>query len=132
MWCIGELTLEYRQRMYELLALYAQPLDPREPVVCIDEKSLQLIGHSRQPLPLSPGVPVKHDYEYVRKGTTNLFVAVEPKAGYREVSVTEHRGKPDFVGFVSGLLGGTYAAARRVHLVVDNLNTHFRSSARAC
>jgi hypothetical protein len=126
MWCIGELTQEYRQRMYELLTLYAQPLDPREPVVCIDEKSMQLIGHSRLPLPMSPGVAVKHDYEYVRNGTTNLFVAVEPKAGHREVSVTEHRGKPDFVNFVSALLGGTYAAARRVHLVVDNLNTHFR------
>jgi hypothetical protein len=64
----------------------------------------------------------------VRNGTTNLFVAVEPKAGHREVSVTAHRGKADFVAFVSGLLQGTYAAARRVHLVVDNLNTHFRKS----
>ena len=66
------------------------------------------------------------DYEYVRNGTTNLFVAVEPKAGRRIVSVTEHRGKIDFVAFVGELLTGAYAKARRVHLVVDNLNTHFR------
>ena len=59
-------------------------------------------------------------------GTTNLFVAVEPKAGQRIVSVTERRGKTDFVAFVSELLTGAYAKARRVHLVVDNLNTHFR------
>jgi hypothetical protein len=117
MWCIGELTHEYRQRMYHLLALYGQPLNTREPVVCIDEKSLQLIAHSRAPLPMSPAHPAKHDYEYVRHGTTNLFVAVEPKGGHREVSVTEHRGKPDFVAFVAELLQGTYAAAKRVHLV---------------
>jgi hypothetical protein len=126
MWCIGQITQEYRQRMYELLALYAQPFDPREPVVCIDEKSLQLIGHSRTPLPMSPGVIAKHDYEYVRRGTSNLFVAVEPKAGQRVVSVTEQRGKVDFVEFITSLLGGVYARARRVHLVLDNLNTHFR------
>lgn len=126
MWCIGALTEEYRRRMYGLLALYAQPLRPDEPVICIDEKSLQLIAHSRQPLPMRPGAAAKQDYEYVRKGTTNLFVAVEPKAGQRVVSVTEHRGKADFVGFVQTLLTDTCAAARRVHLVLDNLNIHFR------
>lgn len=128
MWCVGELTLEYRRRMYELLKLYARPFDAREPVVCIDEKSLQLLGHSRAPLPMVPGAPAKIDYEYVRGGTTNLFVAVEPKAGHREVSVTPHRSKTDFVAFVTSLLAGTYAAARRVHIVVDNLNIHFRKS----
>ena len=126
MWCIGTITQEYRQRMYELLALYAKPFDAREPVVCIDEKSLQLLGHSRAPLPMSPGVIAKDDYEYVRRGTSNLFVAVEPKAGQRVVSVTERRGKVDFVEFIASLLGGVYATARRVHLVLDNLNTHFR------
>lgn len=128
MWCIGQITEEYRQRMYALLALYARPLDPREPVVCIDEKSLQLLAHSRAPLPIAPGAVRKEDYEYVRKGTSNLFVAVEPKAGRRTVTVTEQRGKRDFVAFVCSLLGGTYAAARRIHIVVDNLNTHFRKS----
>ena len=126
MWCIGALTEEYRRRMYDLLALYAKPLRADEPVICIDEKSLQLIGHSRQPLPIAPGAPAKQDYEYVRQGTTNLFVAVEPKAGQRIVSVTDHRGKTDFVNFVQTLLTDTYAAARRVHLVLDNLNIHFR------
>jgi hypothetical protein len=126
MWCIGALTEEYRHRMYGLLALYARPFNAREPVVCVDEKSLQLIGHSRAPLPMSRGNIAKDDYEYVRNGTSNLFVAVEPKAGQRMVSVTERRGKVDFVEFISSLLGGAYAKARRVHLVLDNLNTHFK------
>lgn len=126
MWCIGALTEEYRRRMYGLLALYAKPLRADEPVICIDEKSLQLLAHSREPVPMAPGAPAKQDCEYVRKGTTNLFVAVEPKAGQRIVSVTDHRGKTDFVAFVQTLLSDTYATARRVHLVLDNLNTHFR------
>ena len=126
MWCIGTLTEEYRRRMYNLLALYARPLRCDEPVICIDEKSLQLLAHSREPLPMVPGARAKQDYEYVRKGTTNLFVAVEPKAGQRVVSVTAQRGKVDFVVFVQALLTDTYAAARKVHLVLDNLNIHFR------
>ena len=126
MWCIGTLTEEYRQRMYHLLALYAKPLCRDEPVICIDEKSLQLLEHSRQPLPMAAHVVAKEDYEYVRKGTTNLFVAVEPKAGRRIVSAADHRGKADFVAFIRHLLTRRYAKARRVNLVLDNLNTHFR------
>jgi len=126
MWCVGRLTEEYRQRMYDLLDLYARPLRSREPVVCLDEKSKQLLKNSRQPLPIKPGTPVRLDYEYVRDGTCNLFVAIEPKGGRRTVQITDHRAKTDFVAFVKHLLERVYATARRIHLVLDNLNTHFR------
>ena len=77
MWCIGVLNDAYRQRMYALLELYARPLSRAEPVICIDEKSTQLIGHSREPLPMTVGKPAKQDYEYVRNGTTNLLSEVQ-------------------------------------------------------
>jgi DDE superfamily endonuclease len=127
MWCIGALTEEYRKRMYDVLALYAQPYRKQEPVICIDEKGKQLIQDSRRPLAMKRGAPAKYDYEYVRAGTCNVFVAVEPKGGRRVVEVTERRTKPEFVGFVQQLLQRTYGSARKVHLVLDNLNTHFRS-----
>ena len=128
MWCIAALTKEYRRRMYHLLDLYALPLRRAEPVVCVDETSLQLLAHSRTPMPMKPGRLRKEDYEYVRRGTRNLFVAVEPKAGRRTVVVTDRRGKSDFVAFVQHLLETTYRTARRLHLVLDNLNTHFEKS----
>jgi len=128
MWCIGRLTEEYRSRMYGLLDLYALPYLEREPVVCMDEKSKQLLNDMRTPLPLKPGVLAKQDYEYKRAGTCNLFVAVEPKGERRIVEVTARRTKVDFVDFVCRLLKAVYARARKVHLVLDNLNTHFRSS----
>lgn len=127
MWCIGALTEEYRQRMYEVLELYARPYREHEPVICIDEKSKQLIRDSRRPLPMKPGALARYDYEYVRAGTCNVFVAVEPKGGRRVLKVTARRTKPEFVGFVQRLLERTYASARKVHVVLDNLNTHFRS-----
>lgn len=128
MWCVGRLTEEYRTRMYRLLDLYAQPYLAREPVVCIDEKSKQMLTDTRAPLPLKPGVLAKQDYEYKRAGTCNLFVAVEPKGERRIVEVTGRRTKVDFVNFVCRLLKTVYARARKVHLVLDNLNTHFRAS----
>lgn len=128
MWCIAALTQEYRRRMYHLLELYALPLRRDEPIVCVDEKSLQLLAHSHPPMPMRSGSPCKEDYEYVRRGTCNLFVAVQPKAGKRTVVVTEHRGKADFVAFVRYLLATTYRTARCLHLVLDNLNTHFETS----
>ena len=112
--------------MYDLLDLYGRPFRSREPVVCLDEKSKQLLKDSRQPLPIKPGTPVRLDYEYVRSGTCNLFVAIEPKGGRRTVQITDHRAKTDFVAFVQYLLEQVYATARRIHLVMDNLNTHFR------
>lgn len=127
MWCIGVLTAEYRQRLYALLALYARPFRRREPVVCVDEKSKQLLRETRLPVPLQPGAPAKLDYEYARAGTCNVFVAVDPKGGRRTVVVTEHRAKIDFVASIKHLLERVYPRARRVHLVLDNLNTHFRA-----
>ena len=118
MWCIGRLTEEYQSRMYGLLDLYARPYLEREPVVCIDEKSKQLLKDMRTPLPLKPGVPAKQDYEYKRAGTCNLFVAVEPKGERRIVEVTARRTKVDFVDFVCRLLKAVYARARKVHLVL--------------
>lgn len=91
----------------------------------MDEKSKQLLAPIRSNLPGKPGQVTKVDYEYERKGTRNLFVAVEPLAGWRQVEVTLQRKKADFVNFIRQLLQGRYRKAKRVHLVLDNLNTHF-------
>lgn len=111
--------------MYDVIDLYHQPYNPAEPVVCVDEKSKQLLSDTRVPIAGKPGTPVKQDYEYERHGTRNLFVAVEPLAGWRQVQVTTHRKKPDFVHFIRQLLQGHYRKAQKVHIVLDNLNTHF-------
>ena len=124
MWCIGEISPQYRSRMYALLGLYDLPYNREEPVVCVDEKSKQLLAAKRPALKVKPGQTHKDDYEYERKGTRNLFVAVEPLAGWRQVQVTQHRKKADFVGFIRQLLQGRYRRAKKVHLVLDNLNTH--------
>ena len=99
MWCIGRVTAEYRRRMYDLPALYAKPYDSMEPVVCVDEKSKQLLRQTRSPIAAKPGQIAKEDCEYKRAGTRNLFVAVEPKGGHREVQVSARRARAGFRGF---------------------------------
>jgi hypothetical protein len=128
MWCIGKITAEYRQRMYDLLELYARPYREEEPVICVDEKSKQLLQQTRTPIAAKPGAPTKEDCEYRRAGTRNIFLAVEPKGGHRQAEVTVRRTKPDFVRFIGRLVEKVYAGAQKIHLVMDNLNTHFRSS----
>lgn len=114
--------------MYRLLDLYAQEYDPRFPVVCMDEKSKQLIMDVRGTLAMKPGSPAKYDYEYKRNGTRNIFVAVEPLAGKRTMKVTHTRKKGDFAHFIKELVDQDYQQAQKVKLVLDNLNTHFPSS----
>jgi len=113
--------------MYRLLDLYKLPYDPQCPVVCMDEKSKQLLADIRQPITAKPGSPEKYDYEYKRKGTCNIFMAVEPKAGKRFVEVTDTRTKADFAYFIEQLVAG-FPKAACIQLVLDNLNTHFESS----
>ena len=91
MWCIPKLTSEYVQRMHDILDLYARPYDPETPLVCVDEKSKQLIRNTRLSIPMKSGSPQKMDYEYKRNGTANVFVMIEPKGGKRITKVTDRR-----------------------------------------
>jgi hypothetical protein len=128
MWCIAEITPEYRERMYRLPDLYEEEYDPDRPVVCLDEKSKQLIEDARKPIAPKAGSAAKHDYEYRRNGTRNIFVAVEPKGGRRTITVTATRKKQDFATFVRDLTENGYGQAKEIRLVLDNLNTHFEKS----
>lgn len=108
--------------------LYATAFNQEYPVVCMDEKSKQLIIDIRGTIAMKPGSLAKYDYEYKRNGTRNIFVAVEPLAGRRTITVTRTRKKIDFANFIKGLIDGEYKQAKKVRLVLDNLNTHFPSS----
>lgn len=128
MWCVGKITAVYRKRMYDLLDLYAEEYDPKKPVICTDEKSKQLLQNKKDPIPMRPGRGERYDYEYKRNGTRNIFVAVEPRAGWRRAVPTRRRKKPDFARFIRGLVTGRYRNADIIRLVLDNLNTHFAAS----
>lgn len=127
MWCIQKITPQYRERMYSILDLYEEPYNPKKPVIGLDEKPKQLIEDSRTPIPLKPGKTAKQDYEYIRRGKANIFMAVEPKGGKRVTEVTWQRTKKDFAHYVK-MLVEKYPKAEIIRLVVDNLNTHNASS----
>jgi hypothetical protein len=110
--------------MEDVLEVYHRPYDPARPQVCLDEASKQLVGETVQPLPPEPGQPERFDYEYVRHGTTNLFMLSEPLAGWRHVMVTDRRTAKDFAEVLRWLAEDIYPQAERVVLVMDNLNTH--------
>ena len=109
--------------MAMVLDVYKRPLDPRYPVVCMDESPKQLIGETKIPIPASPGQPAKHDYEYKRNGVCNIFIACEPLAGKRMVTVTERKTKQDWSCFIEKI-AEQYESAEKITLVMDNLNTH--------
>lgn len=114
--------------MEDVLDLYAEPYDPRRPVVCLDEKPVTLHADAHPSLPLAPGRPTRHDYEYVRQGTANLFVCVEPLAGRRHVRVTDRRTTADYAFLIRQLVDDVYPDAAVIRLVQDNLNTHAPAS----
>lgn len=110
--------------MEHILELYQKPYDSKRPMVCFDEKSLQLLAHITSQLVLKPGHACRQDYEYKRNGTRNLFMFVEPKAGSRQVLVTNRRTKRDFAFAMRYLVDVIYPEAECIDVVMDNLNTH--------
>lgn len=110
--------------MEDVLDVYQRPCDAAYPQVCLDEASKQLIGETRTPVPAAPGQPAREDCEYVRNGTASMFMMFEPLTGKRHVEVTGRRTRKDFARCVRMLVDEMYPQARKVVLVMDNLNTH--------
>lgn len=110
--------------MEDVLDLYEEPYDPDKPLICFDELPYQLVAETRTPLPVKPARPQRYDYEYERKGTTNLFAFFEPKGGFRRVEVSERRTAKDFALAMKLLVDELYPQAETIRLVLDNLNTH--------
>lgn len=113
--------------MEDVINLYGKPFNEKEPVICFDEKSKQLLSDSHAGKGAVPGKVAIRDYEYVRKGVANIFVAIEPRAGKRFTEVTKRRTKEDYAKFLKKLIS-KYPHAKVIHLVQDNLNTHSEKS----
>jgi len=114
--------------MEDVLDVYARPYNPKFPVVCMDESSMQLIGEVHEPIPSAPGHPTLVDDEYVRCGVASIFLEVEPLGGKRQVKITEQRTRVDWAHFIQEMLEERYPDAEKVVLVMDNLNTHDTAS----
>ena len=110
--------------MEDVLEVYHRPPDPEYPVVCVDETSKQLISETRVPIKAKPGQPARHDYEYERNGTANLFMMFAPLQGWRHVEVTDRHTAVDFAHMLRDLSDIHFPSAKKIVLMEDNLNTH--------
>jgi hypothetical protein len=115
---------EFVARMEDVLALYQRPYDPDVPVLCLDERPVQMVEETRKPIPAGPGRPMRVDYEYERKGVANVFMFCEPLAGWRQVIVTSQRTKIEWALALRDVLDHRYRHVAKVCVVMDNLNIH--------
>jgi hypothetical protein len=128
-WCIPTVIgAEFVWRMEDILDLYAESYQPLYPVICFDEVPYQLVSETQRALPMKPGRPARYDYEYRRQGTCNLFMFLQPLAGWRHVKVTRRRTKQDFAQCMQELVDVHFPEAIKIRVVLDNLNTHSPAS----
>ena len=114
--------------MEDVLEVYTRPHDPAQPLVCLDETSKQLVAETRAPVPMRPGQAARHDYEYERNGTANLFMLFAPLEGWRHVKVTERRTAVDYAHVLKDVSDTHFKDAEKIVLVQDNLTTHSPAS----
>lgn len=110
--------------MEDILEVYQRPYDRQRPLVCLDESSKQLIAETRVPIAAKPGQPGRHDYEYRRNGTANLFMMFAPLEGWRHVKVTNRHTAVDYAQVLKELSDTHFPGSAKIVLVQDNLNTH--------
>lgn len=110
--------------MEKVLDVYKRPYNKDLPVVCMDESPKQLIEESRPSLPIKPGIEQRTDYEYIRHGVVNVFMANEPLRGKRLVEITEFKTKKDWAAFMKRIADEMYPTASKITMVMDNFKTH--------
>jgi DDE superfamily endonuclease len=110
--------------MEDVLEVYQRPHDPMCPMVCLDETSKQLIAETRVPIAATPGRTARHDYEYERNGTANLFMMFAPLEGWRQVKVTDRHAAVDYAQVLKELSDTHFPTATKIVLMQDNLNIH--------
>ena len=114
--------------MERVLDVYKRPYNSDNPVVCMDESPKQLIEDGRPSIEMKPGQETRIDYEYVRHGVVNIFMANEPLKGKRLVEVTEFKTKKDWALFVKRIADELYPNEKKITLVMDNFKTHAASA----
>lgn len=130
MWCIPpEQNAEFVACMEDVLAVYARKYDAHYPVVCMDEKPFQLLDERYKSIPMSTSNhKEKYDCEYEKKGTCSIFMFTQPLGGWRHTFALPQRTSKDWAERIKWLLDTQYPNAKKVVLVMDNLNTHAISS----
>ena len=94
----------------------------------MDESPKQLIEEAKESIPMQPGFEKREDYEYIRHGVVNIFMANEPLKGKRMVEVTETKTKKDWAKFMKKVSDEMYPEAKKITLVMDNFKTHSASA----
>lgn len=114
--------------MEDVLSVYSRSYDAAFPVVCMDEKPVQLFANARRSLRSKDGRIEYEDNEYIRNGTASIFMFTAPLNGWRYADAQEHRTREDWANQIKWLLDEQYPDAIKVVLVMDNLNTHATAS----
>jgi hypothetical protein len=123
-----EQNSEFVANMERVLDIYKRPFDKERPVVCMDESPKQLIEDAQTAIAMKPGQEARIDYEYIRHGVINIFIANEPLRGKRFTEVTEFKTKKDWAMFIKRIADKEYPKAKKITLVMDNFKTHVASA----
>ena len=122
-WCISKITSEFLARMELILRLYMLPYNAEFPIVCFDERPCFLIGNTVEGLQMQSGKVAKENYAYSKHGSCCVLAGIEPKTGKRLAHIRKRRTQKEFTLFMKHL-AKLYPDAKKIVVVLDNLNTH--------
>ena len=111
------------EKVRDIVGLYLNPPE-RALVLCVDEKSqIQALNRNQPLLPMRPSQAERRTPDYFRHGTTNLFAALDFKAGTAIGQFHQRHRAVEFRQFLE-TIDHQVPPRFALHLIIDNYATH--------
>jgi transposase len=122
-WCVST-DPEFAAKAADLIGLYLNPPE-RAIVFCVDEKpTIQALSRKTGYVQTSSGKVVRGlRSTYKRRGTLNLFAALNVATGEVKSKTTLTKKRPDFQAFMDDVVKDV-PPDKEIHAIMDNYSTH--------
>ncbi len=115
----------FAAQVHDRVTLYTRPLGLWEMVLCVDEKtSLQPRTRKAPTLAAQPGMPVRVEHAYIRKGALNLFAGFDTRTGTVYATTASRQRQVEFLTFLEHLDREIAPTMTTVPIVLDNVRMH--------
>ncbi len=112
----------FEEKVRDVVGLYLDPPEG-EVVVSVDAKSgIQALDRTQPLLPIDFGKTQKRTFDYARRGTTDLYAAMDIRTGKVITSLAQTHATPDFLRLMTKVVAAY--DGQTVHVVLDNASVH--------
>ena len=111
------------EKLNDIVGLYLNPPDHAIVLSCDEKSQIQALDRTQPSLPMKKGRCGTLTHDYVRKGTTTLFAAMDVSDGTVISRCQKRHRHQEWLRFLN-VIKSNVPSDKEVHLICDNYATH--------